>query len=140
MPVSGRILQGSAAVATIVGAVIAVYALLEPAKAAVRLGNIGSSSPDFVDLATDGPDPIDVGGYQICEHDRGDTRENCCEVPAKSWVRPAEPLRTYFFSPKKGPPPPDTPGIVCARFGIRAGEVVVLYGRDGAKLDEKAAN
>ena len=61
-------------------------------------------------------------------------------IPEGAKVSPSVPFRTYFFSPKKGPPPADFSGTICSlNFGIRDGETVMLYAKNGDKLDQRMA-
>ncbi len=111
----------------------------------IKLGTINSQHPDYVELITSSVQSIDVVGYRICEHDPGEEKDSCYSIPPKSIVRAGAPLRVFFFSPKdsakrimaeeyrtQGKP-------VCDQFGIKAGEIVVLYGSDGVKVEEKKA-
>jgi hypothetical protein len=144
------LLQTAAAVAGILGTVVAIAALfLQPGQAKpespIRIGNINSKHPDYVDLVTTGDATIGVSGYQVCQQDASGEDRSCCSLEDDLTVSPGTPLRVWFYSakdPEKRAEAVEARArgeIVCDRFGIKSGETIQLVSPTGTQLDEQTA-
>lgn len=139
-----RVLEALAAMATLIAAVIGIAKCQHDKP--ISIGTIKSSNPDFVEIVSTSRDSIALKGYRICEHDVGETKDSCCEIPDGSKVGDGDRMRVYFFSPKnpakreEAAQRRDAGDIVCDQFGISAGEVLVLYDGDGNVIDKKTAS
>ncbi len=111
----------------------------------IKIGNINSKSPDYVELVNTLDSAINIAGYQICEQFPGEIDQDCCLLEDNVSISPDIPLRIWFFSPKdpekraKAEKYRANGEIVCDHFGIKSGELVCLISRLGKQLDQRTA-
>lgn len=138
-----------AAVAAIIAGGIALYQFAfdrdEADAGPLRIAQVNSAHPDFLELAPRGDSTVNVGDHHICEHDPEGRDENCCTLGPDLQIKPGERLRVWFFSPKKPERRQEAEEyrqrgeVVCATSGISTGEIVRLLSPSGQVLAETRA-